>query len=127
MRYIFEELNGSQWDSFDPNLKRWSNQGVLLLNTALTVQIGKIGSHYDLWKPITKLILDKINEEFNNIPVVLFGATAEEWHLRLRNQEIFKIPHPASAAYNGGKWDCNNIFYKINIILKEQNKKEIFW
>ena len=127
LRYIFKELDANQWDSFNPNLKRWSNQGILLLNTALTVQISKIGSHCNLWKPITKLILDKINEEFNNIPVVLFGAKAEEWHLRLRNQEIFKIPHPGSAVYNNEKWNCNNIFIKINTKLKEQNKKEIFW
>jgi uracil-DNA glycosylase len=127
LRYIFKELNESQWDSLDPNLKRWSNQGVLLLNTALTVQIGKIGSHHDLWKPIIKLILSGINDDFNEMPVVLFGVKAEEWHLRLHNQKIFKIPHPASAAYNGGKWDCDNIFYKINMILQDQNRSLILW
>jgi len=35
----------------DPDLKRWSNQGILLLNSALTTNVGKIGQHYLLWRP----------------------------------------------------------------------------
>jgi len=127
LRYIFKELNPNQWDSLDPDLKRWSNQGILMLNTAFTVQIGKIGSHYDIWKPITNMILSSINENNKDIPTVLLGKKAEEWHLRLHNQIIFKVPHPASAAYRGSKWDSKNIFQEINIILNEQNKRLIFW
>jgi uracil-DNA glycosylase len=48
LRYIFKALNGSQYDSMNPDLSRWSKQGVLMLNTAFTVEIGKIGSHYDV-------------------------------------------------------------------------------
>ena len=50
LRYIFDELKNQYPDaSRDTDLRRWSNQGVLMLNTAMTVQIGKIGSHYSIW------------------------------------------------------------------------------
>jgi len=127
LRYIFKELNESHWDSLDPDLKRWSKQGVLMLNTALTVEIGKIGSHYNVWKPITQMILSAINEDKSNIAVGLLGKKAEEWHLKLNNQKIFKAPHPASAAYKGGKWDSNNIFNNINTYLHDLKLKSINW
>ena len=127
LRYIFKELNESQWDTFDPDLKKWSNQGVLMLNTAFTVQISKIGSHYSLWKSVTEIILNEINNNHRDIPVVLLGAKSEEWCSKLRNQQIFKVSHPASAKYKDGVWDSDNIFFKINKTLNEQNKKLISW
>lgn len=128
LRYIFNCLEESitQYKR-DPDLKRWSNQGILMLNTAFTVQIGKIGSHYDIWKPITNMILSGINENNKDIATVLLGKKAEEWHLRLHNQIIFKVPHPASAAYKGGKWDSKEVFWEINKKLRQQNKSAILW
>jgi len=129
LRYIFSELerefpafrtNDLLFDPLD--LKRWSNQGVLMLNTAFTVQIGKIGSHYDLWKPFTHHILQSINREFKDLQVVLLGKKAEEWQLRLDKQVIHKVAHPASAAYKGGKWDSQNVFRKINDSLEYNDR-----
>lgn len=127
LRYIFKALNESQYDSMDPDLSRWSKQGVLMLNTAFTVEIGKIGSHYDVWKPITQMILSAINNNKKDVPVALLGKKAEEWQLLLNNQKIYKAPHPASAAYKGGKWDCKNVFTNINEYLLAQNNKPITW
>lgn len=132
LRYIFGELE-RQYPAFRTNdvlydpldLKRWANQGVLMLNTAFTVQINKIGSHYDLWKPFTHHILQAINREFKDIPVVLLGKKAEEWELRLDKQTIYKVAHPASAAYKGGKWDSKDIFKKINDAMEYNNR--IIW
>tara|TARA_R110001632_G_scaffold211384_3_gene336896 strand:- start:5547 stop:6266 length:720 start_codon:yes stop_codon:yes gene_type:complete len=134
LRYIFKELE-RQYAAFRTNdllynpldLKRWSNQGVLMLNTAFTVEIGKIGSHYDVWKPITKMILDSINEDKKDIAVALLGKKAEEWHLKLNSQKIFKAPHPASAAYKGGVWNSGDIFLKINEHLRAQGIAPIIW
>lgn len=132
LRYIFSELE-RQYPAFRTNdllynpldLKRWSNQGVLMLNTAFTVQIGKIGSHYDLWKPFTHHILQSINRDFKDLQVVLLGKKAEEWQLRLDKQIIHKVAHPASAAYKGGKWDSQDVFKKINDSLDYEDK--IIW
>jgi len=98
-----------------------------MLNTAFTVQIGKIGSHYELWKPFTHHILQSINRDFKKLPVALLGKKAEEWQIRLNSQNIMKVPHPASAAYKGGKWDSKNLFININDALKEQGNTMISW
>ena len=128
LRYIFDELQQQYPNSSrDTDLKRWSEQGVLMLNTAFTVQIGKIGSHYQLWKPFTHHILQSINRDFKKLPVALLGKKAEEWQIRLDSQNIMKIPHPASAAYKGGKWDSKNLFININDALKEQGNTMISW
>ena len=128
LRYIFDELQ-TQYPSSSRNvdLKRWSNQGILMLNTAFTVQIDKIGSHYKLWKPFTHHILQSINRDFKDIPVVLLGKKAEEWQIRLDNQNIIKVSHPASAGYRGGKWGSNNLFININEALESQGKTLISW
>lgn len=134
LRYIFQELE-REYVAFRTNdllynpldLKVWSKQGVLMLNTAFTVEIGKIGSHYGVWKPITKMILDSINNDKSDLAVALLGKKAEEWHLRLNKQEIFKAPHPASAAYKGGKWDSKGIFRNINEHLYSKKWKPIIW
>jgi len=130
LRYMFQELNASQWDSLNPDLSRWSNQGVLMLNTTLTVQINRIGSHYNLWKDIIDKILTSINKEKKDLVIALLGKKAEEWEIyfkKYNHQKIFKVAHPASAAYRGGKWDSQNLFQNINNELRDQNKSLITW
>ena len=134
LRYIFSELE-REYVAFRTNdllynpldLKVWSKQGVLMLNTAFTVEINKIGSHYDIWKPITKMIFNAINTNKEDLAIALLGKKAEEWQLDLNNQKIFKAPHPASAAYKGGKWDSKGIFRNINEHLYSKKWKPIIW
>jgi uracil-DNA glycosylase len=128
LRYIFNYLETQHADlDRNPDLKRWSNQGVLMFNTALTVQVGKIGSHYSYWNKFTSFILDCINADKKDISVALLGKKAESWEKHLLNQKIYKVPHPASAAYKGGKWNAKNIFNNINEDLKNHNKPIIVW
>tara|TARA_Y100000034_G_scaffold133051_1_gene197574 strand:+ start:1037 stop:1723 length:687 start_codon:yes stop_codon:yes gene_type:complete len=126
LQFIFKALHGSQWDSCKPDLKRWCEQGVLPINTALTTQIGKVGIHYLLWKPFTTQLLDHINHSFDGI-FILMGKKAEEWEPLLDKQKIFKVSHPASAAYKGGTWDCKNVFSDVNKELKKRGKPQIIW
>ena len=140
LRYIFDEIERTVYspkipqdesiilrEGYNPDLKRWSNQGVLMFNTALTVQVGKIGSHYSYWNKFTSFILDCINADKKDISVALLGKKAESWEKHLLNQKIYKVPHPASAAYKGGKWNAKNIFNNINEDLKNHNKPIIVW
>jgi uracil-DNA glycosylase len=127
LRFIFKALNGSQYDSLDPDLTRWANQGVLMLNTALTVEINKIGSHYSLWRPFTEHLLTNINKEKKDLVVVNLGAKAKEWAPYLSNQHIINVKHPASAAYKGGVWDHEDLFNRVNEYLSNQNKSIIAW
>ncbi len=99
---------------------------MLPLNTAFTTQIGNVGAHYKLWKPFTIQLLDHINHSFDGI-FILMGKKAEEWEPLLDRQTIFKVAHPASAAYKGGVWDCQDVFNKVNQELRKKSKPEIIW
>lgn len=136
LRYIFSELerefpmyrtNDLLYDPLD--LKRWSNQGILMLNTALTCEVSKIGSHYDIWKPFTKHLLTSLNDHDTGIIYVFMGKKAEEWSDLINDKFNYKfnVPHPASAAYKGGTWDSKHVFREINKILYDNTKQQIIW
>ena len=123
----YEETGRVMYTPEECDLRRWANQGVLLINTAFTCEVNSIGSHYDLWKPFSKYIFENINRHKKNIPVILMGKKAESWEIHLNNQKIFKVSHPASAAYRGGEWDCNDVFNKVNQELEKQDIPCIEW
>lgn len=132
LKFILQEVDKTIYDnhviSKDLDLKRWSNQGILLFNTALTVEIGKIGSHYDIWKPFTAYLFDYLNQNNSDLIYVYMGKKAQEWSdLTNDDNHKFFIKHPASAAYNGSKWDSDDIFNKISLILNNKDKTIITW
>ena len=132
LKYILEEINRTVYNghivSDDVDLKRWSNQGILMLNTALTVEVGKIGSHYDIWKPFTAYLLDYLNNYNPGLIYVYMGKKAEEWSELATNTDYrFTVKHPASAAYNGSKWDSDDIFIKISSIVTNTSGNIITW
>ena len=55
------------------------------------------------------------------------GKKAEQWEPLLDQSKIFKVPHPASAAYKGGVWDDKDVFAKVNTELLHRDKKPISW
>lgn len=127
LRFILDEVNRTVYrghpGSLDPDLTRWANQGVLMLNTALTVEVGKIGSHYDIWSKFTAYLFDWLNTYNPGLVYVYMGKKAEEWSELIddNNNSKYFVKHPASAAYNGSKWDSDNVFMKI------QKDKLITW
>lgn len=131
LKFIFQEVERTvyqDWPTYqDPDLKRWANQGVLLINTALTCEIDKVGSHYNIWNDFIMYLLDMLNLTKSGLIFILLGAKAQELEAVLgQNHYVLKASHPASAAYNGGKWDCNDVFNKANEILKQQNEPGLF-
>lgn len=129
LKNILKEVNKTVYNeenvSEDVDLKRWANQGVLMLNTALTCQIDKVGSHYDIWKDFVAYIIDMLNLTNSGIIFILFGAKAQELESLIGdNHYVLKATHPASAVYNGGTWDCNDVFNKANAIIEKCNGKE---
>lgn len=134
LQYILKQTIGDFTDTgrvmYTPeecDLRRWANQGVLLLNTAFTVEINKIGSHYHIWKPFTQYLFDNLNRHKKDTIFILMGKKAEEWQTLLPNCKILKCSHPASAAYRGGEWDCNDVFNKANLELEKLGKTCIDW
>lgn len=117
----------------DKTLKHWIDQGVFLLNTALTVEVGKPDSHSAFWRPFTTHVLKVISSTID--PVwMLWGLNAIKYEKLISNNSpagsyILKTPHPASEAYQGGRAGFlgSNVFTKANNILNKQNKSLINW
>lgn len=126
LQYIFKSLYGEH-EGYNNDLRRWSNQGVLMINTAFTCEINKIGSHYGIWKSFTEYVFDNINRHNPKTIFILLGKKAEAWQTLLPNCKILKCSHPASAAYRGGEWDSNDVFNKANLELEKQGKTCIDW
>lgn len=133
LKYIFMEVEDTVYKGSgyvkDPDLKRWSNQGVLLLNTAFTTRIGYIGSHYEIWKPFMVFLMDRLNHKKSGLIYTFMGKKAQEWIDYIpENSKLLTCSHPASAAYNkDDKWDSGDVFNKINHYCKESFNTEIIW
>ena len=134
LQYILKQTIGDYTETgraiYTPeecDLRRWANQGVLLINTAFTCEVNKIGSHYGIWKSFTEHVFDNINRHNPDTIFILMGKKAEAWQTLLPNCKILKCSHPASAAYRGGEWDSNDVFDKANEILNTQDKACINW
>lgn len=109
------------------DLRCWANQGVLLLNTAFTCEVNKIGSHYAIWKSFTEYLFENLNRHNQDLIFVLLGKKAEAWSPWLDNVIKINVSHPASAAYRGGEWDCKDLFNLVNEKLEYLEKDRIKW
>ena len=111
----------------NPDLTYLANQGVLMLNTALTVEANKAGSHLEIWKPFTIFLFKEV---FSNkgIPIVFLGKDAQLYkkHLGIFDN-IYELSHPVSASYNNSIWKTNGTFEQISQTLKIINNEEIEW
>lgn len=128
LRFMFEEINRTIYDNDEkkehsPNLTRWAEQGVLLLNTALTCQIDKVGSHYPIWKDFIAYTLDMLNFTDSGLIFILLGSKAQELESLIGpNHYVLKASHPASAAHNQTYiWDCKDVFAEANRIIEKNN------
>ena len=124
IKECIEKENGMLHLDFDITLESWANQGVLLLNTALTVEKYKPNSHLDVWKKFTATILSTLTIKKDPIHFCLWGKKAQEYEQWLLTEAhyVHKFQHPAYAARQNIDWNCNH-FKKIN----SQLKKKIQW
>lgn len=122
---LYNGLN-LDWDGDVADVEYLAHQGVLMLNASLSVEKDKPGSHKHIWKPFTEYLIKNVFNEYN-VPVVLLGKEAQEYEESFTIHHLFKCPHPASASYNGGKWNTNGIFTKLNKILWEEQHETVAW
>lgn len=104
---------------FDYTFESWAKQGVLMLNTALTVEKKKAGSHIELWKPFTKEVFNLLNTYHTGLIFVLLGNEAKKYKSMIGvNHHIVEAPHPASECYSRGSGFLGSkIFNKVDDIL----------
>ena len=130
LQNIFKELKSDLGITrTDTDLSDWAKEGVLLLNTVLTVEKDKAFSHRGKgWEEFTDKIIEKLNEREDPIVFVLWGNAARSKKSLLTNKihMIVESAHPSPLSYNKGFKDSRP-FSKINNMLKSVNKKEIKW
>lgn len=127
LRNIFKELKDDlNIINTSGNLTNWAKQGVLLLNTTLTVRSGKSGSHFGWgWEIFTDNVIKTLANN-KNIGFVLWGKHAQAKQNLLKNNMIWKSAHPSPlSAFNG--FFGSKPFSKINTWLKSTNNEEINW
>ena len=111
------------------NLERWAEQGVLLLNSVLTVEEGKAGSHSKKgWEQFTDTIIQKLNEQKEGVVYLLWGAKAQEKGFKVNSDKnlILKSVHPSPLSSYRGFFGCKH-FSKTNDYLIKMNIKPIIW
>ena len=111
----------------NPDLRFLANQGVLLLNSGLTCEANIANSHGKLWEPFMEFLFDKIINS-TGVPIVFLGKEAQKLEkYTMPFCSIFRLSHPASAAYKGEIWDSEGTFKQINQLLLSNNGFSISW
>lgn len=131
LRNIYKELSSDLGIPIPKHgdLTKWTTQGVLLLNSILTVKPNKPASHRNIgWEEYTDDIIKKINDEKENIVFILWGNYAQEKGKYINKEKhlIIKSPHPSPFSARNGFFGSKP-FSRCNTYLKENGIEEIDW
>ena len=110
-------------------LTRWAEQGVLLLNTVLTVEQGKAHSHAKWgWETFTDAVIDAVNRHQQGVVFLLWGSHAQKkgMHIDTSKHHVLSAPHPSPLSAHRGFLGCKH-FSQTNQLLSSQNKSPINW
>ena len=131
LQNIYKELQ-SDLGCYIPNngyLKKWADQGVLLLNTVLTVREHQANSHQGHgWEEFTDAVIRRVNELDRPVVFFLWGRPAQNKSSMLTNKKqlILKAPHPSPLSAYRGFFGCRH-FSQANAFLKEHGITPIDW
>jgi len=129
LRNIFKEIDHVDHVRKNGDLTYLAQQGVLLLNSVLTVRAGKAGSHQSRgWEVFTNAVIKKISSEKENVVFMLWGAYAKEKSALIDSQRhfILESAHPSPFSAHKG-FLGNNHFEKANVYLENKSLKKINW
>lgn len=113
--------------TFDPTLESWAKQGILMINSALTTEIDKVGIHMMKWRPFMIAFLKQMSMINPGIIYVLFGSQAQILEPYIsKNNYVLKIEHPAYFARINKKMPYH-IWKDINKILYNLYGERIEW
>lgn len=131
LRNIFIELHADVAVPIpnDGDLTAWTNQGVLLLNTTLTVRAGHAGSHHGIgWETLTDAIIRAINEKNERVVFILWGSHARKKKTLITNPQhvVIEGVHPSPlSAYKG--FFGSKPFSQANAALIADGQKPVDW
>lgn len=126
---IFSTVERTLYSGFkmytDPTLVQWAYQDVLLLNSALTVEVGNDGSHLKYWRNFIREFIKITNEWKTGIVFCLWGEEAQYFkqYINTDKNYVLECEHPTKAVVENRQWECNH-FEEINKIINKINGKE---
>ncbi len=131
LQNIYKELQDDLGCEIPNNgyLKKWAEQGVLMLNTVLTVRAHQAGSHQGKgWEQCTDAIIQAVNAQDRPVVYLLWGKPAQSKIPMLTNPKhlILKAPHPSPLSAYRGFFGCRH-FSQTNAFLKENGVEPIDW
>lgn len=133
LQNIFKELNKDVENFAIPttgNLTKWAEQGVLLLNSSLSVLQSSPNSHRTKWEFFTDAIITYIASNNKNIVFMLWGNFAKKKKKLITNPDnhlILEASHPSPLSANKGGWFGCKHFTKANSYLIEKGKESVNW
>lgn len=114
-------------ERFDITLESWARQGILMINSALTVEANKIGSHREYWIGFTANLMKKLSEMDKGIIFVLFGSQAASFKPNIKSgNKIIKCRHPAYYARIESRM-TDAPFEEVNRLLRTMGEEPIKW
>ena len=132
LRNIYKELDQDDVDFTNPghgHLENWAKQGVLLLNSVLTVEKNSPASHANQgWEVFTDHVIKLLNEKKSNLVFLLWGAYANKKSelIDTKKHLILSAAHPSPFSAHKGFFGCKH-FSKTNNYLKSSNQELIEW
>ena len=132
LKNMYKELLTDIDGFVEPNhgtLTSWAEQGVLLLNTVLTVEQGKAHSHAKWgWETFTDKVIDVVNANCDNVVFLLWGSHAQKKgkHIDREKHKVLHAPHPSPLSAHRGFLGCKH-FSQTNEYLVEKGKTPINW
>lgn len=129
---IFKEIQADLGKPYPAsgNLERWAKQGVLLLNSVLTVRQGEPNSHQGHgWETFTDAVIKKISDDSRDVVFMLWGTPARKKGAKIDRSRhlVLESGHPSPLSANRGLWFGNRHFSKANTFLEEKGKLQINW
>lgn len=114
--------------TFDQTLESWAKQGILMINSAMTVEMNRVGSHTMLWRPFIARLLKNLSEYNTAVIYVLFGRQAQTFkpYINSKFNHIMEIEHPAYFARSNTKMPYQ-LFIDISNKVKEIYGIPIKW
>ena len=111
------------------NLTHWAHQGVLLLNSILTVEASKPASHSKIgWETFTDSIISELSKKREGLIFLLWGnfARSKKTLINTSKHHILEATHPSPFSAHNGFFGCGH-FTQVNVILEERGERRIDW
>lgn len=131
LQNIFKELHGDLGTPMPRHgcLEHWARQGVLLLNSVLTVEDGRAGAHQGRgWERFTDRVIDLLNREREGLVFLLWGSHAQKKGALIDRQRhlVLQAPHPSPLSAHRGFLGCRH-FSRANAYLQSRGLPAIDW